>query len=111
MNLWKWQAGRNKECSYQKFPLWNFRLWKFGFDAYIIKYEPSTILPKHKDPVKGGKHWRLNIKLKGVATFIANECFYINKTFIVFRPDIVEHSLIVYRKGCTKLSLGFVNFE
>lgn len=111
MKLWKWQTGRNKECSYQKFPLWYFKIGSYGFDGYILKYEPKTILPYHKDPVKNGKHWRINIKLKGIATFICDKCIYRNRFITIFRPDIYEHMLFVYNRPCIKLSLGFVKFE
>lgn len=109
MKLWKWQKGRQGGCDYSKFPLWFFRIGKFGFDAYILKYQPDSRLPVHTDPVDG-KHWRLNIKLKGTSTFFL-EHHPILKRVILFRPDIKAHQLIVHSKGCTKLSFGFVKFN
>lgn len=114
IKLWKWRAGRQEKTVYQKFPLWYFRIWKWGFDAYVLKYAPNTKLDWHKDPVKGGKHWRLNVKLKGFATFLiekSNGCTIYFKRCIFFRPDIQEHKLNVYGKGCTKLSFGFVKYD
>ena len=113
MKLWKWQLGRQMGATYFKFPLWYFKIWKWGFDAYILKYKAVTILPKHKDPVDG-KHWRLNIGW-GVANLVCNEYkgFYyrIGKlTIIFFRPDIIEHSLYVF-ENTIKLSFGFVKFN
>ena len=111
MKLWKWQPGRQKNTVYQKFPIWYFRIGNFGFDAYLLKYAPKTLLPYHKDPVENGKHWRLNIKLKGIATFICDKCIYRSRFITIFRPDLYEHMLCVYNRTCLKLSFGFVKFE
>lgn len=113
MKLWKWQQGRQKSTEYKKFPLWYFRIGKWGFDAYILKYEPNTVLDWHTDPVKGGKHWRLNIKLWGNSNFKIAKATGIditNQTINLFRADCYSHSLVVFTKTY-KLSLGFVKFE
>ena len=70
MKIFKWQAGRQKGCEYKKFPLWFFRIGNFGFDAYILKYSPNNTLDWHTDPVKEGKHYRINIKIKGKTSFV-----------------------------------------
>lgn len=123
MKLWKWQAGRQHGTDYKKFPLWYFKIGKWGFDAYILKYEPNTTLDKHTDPVKNGKHWRMNIKVKGNADFNIlkprihplwgqiNQWEHTTFPITFFRPDLHEHILVVGDKGCTKLSLGFVKFD
>lgn len=114
MKLWKWQKGRQLGTNYWKFPLWYFRIGKWGFDAYILKYAPFSNLPWHKDPVDG-KHWRTNIELSGRSLFMVRDapntesCWAFNP--ITFRPDLLEHKLIVSKEGCTKLSLGFVKFN
>lgn len=61
MKIFNWQPGRQKGCDYLKFPLWFFKLWKLGTDAYILKYNQNSILNPHIDPVGNGKHYRLNI--------------------------------------------------
>lgn len=120
MKLWKWQRGRQQGVYYKKFPLWSFRIWKWGFDAYILKYEPHTSLPAHTDAVEKGKHYRLNIPLKGNSIFYwlgadsifgPNTKWIITKGWVLFRPDIQKHFLEVGEKGCTKLSFGFVKFN
>lgn len=115
MKFWRWLDGRQKGTSYRKFPLFSFRLFKWGFDGYILKYEPSTVLDWHTDPVVNGKHWRKNWTLKGRALFSYVHDGYgnITSTFepVWFRPDIQSHNLVVDKKGCTKLSLGFVKFD
>lgn len=110
MKLWKWQKGRQEGTEYQKFPLWYFKIWKWGFDAYILKYEPKTILKLHTDPVKDGKHWRLNIKLKGSSYFYRKDRGHNTKIVNFFRPDIIPHELTVITKTY-KLSFGFVKFN
>jgi hypothetical protein len=113
MNLWKWQKGRQENCEYQKFPLWYFRLWKFGFDCYILKYEGNQVLPSHRDPIEKGKHWRLNIGY-GVSNFVCEKLSFGRRvgklTIFIFRPDLYEHSLYVFEKT-TKLSLGFAKYN
>ena len=109
MKLWSWQNGRQSNCEYKKFPLWYFKIWKFGFDGYILKYEGNQVLPTHKDPIKNGKHYRLNIGW-GFANFVCDKIIFgkrIGKlTIFLFRPDLYEHSLYVFEKT-TKLSFGF----
>jgi hypothetical protein len=113
MKLWQWQIGRQQDCEYQKFPLWYFKLWKFGFDAYILKYQSNQVLPKHRDQVSNGEHWRLNIGY-GVARFICEKLIFgkrIGKiTIYLFRPDLYEHSLHVFEKT-TKISFGFAKYK
>jgi hypothetical protein len=111
MELWKWQKGRQKQTEYEKFPLWYFRIWKFGFDGYILRYQRGTSLNLHRDPIEGGKHWRLNIKLYGDAMFFQENRGTLKRSRIVlFRPDLHLHSLYTYTKTL-KLSFGFVKFD
>jgi len=108
----KWVRGRQENAVYFKSCIFSFKVYKFGFDCYILKYPPNTSLPRHKDPVKNGRHWRLNITLKGKSTFYlftekGLKRFY---RFCLFRPDIQEHWVQSYEKGCLKLSIGLAKF-
>ncbi len=115
MKLWRWQKGRQQNCEYYKLPLWYFKVWVFGFDSYVLKYKANTVLPTHKDPVKNGKHWRINIGY-GVANFVCENYKHgffkrIGKlTINIFRPDLYEHSLYVF-EDTIKLSMGFVRYK
>lgn len=115
MKLWKWQRGRQHGCNYVKFPLWYFKIGKWGFDAYILKYYPNTELKWHTDPVPNGKHWRKNFTIKGYASFLIRRNNNVESYFFsdcsMFRPDIHEHMLKVYENGCVKLSFGFVKYN
>lgn len=115
MKLWRWQAGRQKNTKYKKLCLWNFRLFNRGYDCYILKYKPNTLLPWHTDPVPGGEHWRLNKTLYGFSSFFIKrngrtECYTVRSAGW-FRPDLYQHMLRTNGKSCVKLSIGFVKFE
>lgn len=113
MKLWKWQDGRQSDCVYKKLPLWYFKIWRFGFDCYILKYGPDQVLIPHKDPVENGKHYRLNIGW-GKSVFTCDDLIFgmkIGKLSIyVFRPDISLHALYVVDKTA-KISFGFAEFN
>lgn len=113
MKFWKWQKGRQSNCEYQKFPLWYFKIGKFGFDGYVLKYEGDQVLPPHRDPIEGGRHWRLNIGW-GAANFVCEKLIFARRigrlTVFLFRPDLYEHSLYVFEKT-VKLSFGFARYE
>lgn len=109
MKLWTWEQGRIQFTTYFRFTLWYFRVGKWGFDAYLLKYPKADILPYHIDEVKGGKHYRMNIRLKGEAKFfLAGKV--IHKRIICFRPDKYIHSLWI-NSPTLKLSFGFVKFK
>ena len=115
MKLFKWGLGRQPNVKYKKLCFLNFRIGKFGFDGYILKYQAPTILNWHTDPVENGKHHRLNLNLKGSSAFIMNIPFKIKVTegiggLNTFRPDLREHKLVVFT-DTIKLSLGFVKYE
>lgn len=121
-SLWQWVKGRQEQTEYYKFTLWFFKIWKFGFDAYLLKYKAFTNLPIHTDPVKNGKHWRLNINLKGNSLFYIESktaCYFkkegtyykiLDQKINLFRADLKKHYLKVF-SNTTKLSLGFVKFN
>lgn len=116
MKYWQWVRGRQQNCEYWKFCLWSFKIFKWGFDAYILDYSPYTLLDWHRDPVENGEHYRLNIELTGKSRFLWRKpktTFAIveERRFIFFRPDIYEHKVYIEKGGCKKLSLGFVKFK
>jgi hypothetical protein len=113
MSLWTWQKGRQKGTIYTKFPFYSFRIWKFGFDAFLLSYPEPTTLGFHRDPVENGKHWRMNIKFKGRSTFLIQKedgLKWSKRIVNLFRPDKYPHALHVYTPTL-KLSLGFVKFK
>lgn len=108
MNLFTWHKGRQVSCEYYKMPILLFKLWKIGFDCYILKYKPDSLLPSHKDPING-RHYRLNIKLRGQSDFICEKTIFHNSFMSFFRPDLYLHSLKTKTKTL-KISFGFAIF-
>ena len=113
IKLWRWMNGRQPNVQYWKWPIWYFRIGKWGFDAYILYYHQPTVLGWHRDDIPNAKHWRLNIKLYGKATFSMQD----GKTLTVtdrrcnfFRSDLIPHSLEV-KTPTKKLSFGFVKYS
>ena len=81
------------------------------FDAYFIRYKEGAYIPPHVDPVKTGKHYRLNMILwkanKG-GDYVGD---YVWKwwRFILFRPDIHTHSVTKVESGVRFLfSIGWI---
>lgn len=105
----KWKKGRQKEVEYFKITLYNFRIGKYGFDCYLLKYPKSTFLIPHKDPIDG-KHYRINLTLKGENEFICEKQLVDWRFLHIFRPDLYVHSLRALTKTY-KLSMGFAKFN
>ena len=111
--IWSWNRGRQPGCKYFKFTLWSFKIRRFGCDCHILYYYPRQVLPYHKDPVEGGRHYRLNIGFGNSQFFcddlIWSKCLGLFSMFL-FRPDICGHSVHV-RGRTIKLSIGWVLFD
>lgn len=111
MKLFKWIQGRQNNTQYKKFCLLYFKFLWWGFDCYILKYKANQQLPLHKDPVEGGRHFRINIKLKGDCSFWCPSVIWRwNERICIFRPDLFFHNLVT-KTPVTKISIGFVNFR
>lgn len=111
MKLFKWTKGRQDSTQYEK---WCFLYWKFfcfGFDGYLLRYKENQQLPIHRDPIKDGRHYRLNIKLKGKCKFWCTRTIWNwGERIVYFRPDLFFHNLTT-QTPVLKLSLGFVIFK
>jgi hypothetical protein len=100
------------ETAYETLCFLHKRIWKWGLDGYILKYEPYTTLHPHKDPVENGKHYRLNIEFGGKGSFICQKTiFNFKDKIILFRPDKETHSVINGSKKRYVLSIGFVKYK
>lgn len=110
MKLFRWVQGRQDTTIYYKWCFLYFKLGRWGFDGYILKYPPFTMLPPHTDLIHGHM-WRINIKLRGRARFFCDKdtMFSIGEFLHIFRPEI-KHSLVAYTKTI-KLSLGIAHFN
>jgi hypothetical protein len=105
----KWVSGRQDgkymKKMYLRFGIPGF----FGMDAYMLKFEPDCLLPAHIDKVKG-RHFRLNIILRGEGKFECDKTIIRTKRIILFRPDKHTHSMQNDETERKVLSIGLNTF-
>jgi hypothetical protein len=96
----RWEQGR-QGTGYDKMLIW-IGYFPLPFDCYILRFPTGCEIPPHKDAVKEGRHYRLNIVLwaatKG-GNFICQNVLYSNRFMNLFRPDIEEHSVTKIEEG------------
>lgn len=109
MKMYRWIPGRQSNCLYYKWCFLFARIGRWGFDGYLLKYPDESVLPKHTDKVDG-KIWRMNITLSGVSTFYCAKQVLRLGPIHIFRPDLYEHSLLVFKRTY-KLSIGIAKFN
>ena len=109
----RWQKGR-QDTGYDKMLLFTAR-WPLPFDTYLICYPEGSEIPPHTDPVKAGKHYRLNIILKSSKAggeFVCAAPLFATKHIKLFRPDACEHSVTRVKGGSRYvLSVGWVRSD
>ncbi len=105
-----WQRGR-QGTGYDKVLLFSGR-WPIGFDGYLIRYPVGSQIPPHKDPVRSGRHYRLNIivwRSPRGGEFICENPILSLPRIKLFRPDISKHSVTAVEGGPRYvLSIGWV---
>ena len=106
----RWEKGRQKGADYNKLKIFSGRIFNYGLDCYVLKYDKFTSLPEHTDKVNGGRHYRLNLNIKGKSRFSCEKCIIKSRFVNLFRADLYRHSLFT-ETDTTKLSIGFVNFN
>lgn len=106
----RWQRGR-QDSGYDKMLLLT-AAWPLPFDSYLIRYPAGAEIPPHVDPVKAGRHYRLNVVLKASPAggeFVCANPIYASKRIKLFRPDACEHSVTRVEGGSRYVfSLGWV---
>ena len=110
MKALSWQRGR-QGTGYDKMRLLSGG-WPIGFDCYLIRYPIGSQIPPHKDPVRTGRHYRLNVIVwrspKG-REFICENPILSLPRIKLFRPDVSEHSVTAVEGGSRYvLSIGWV---
>ena len=107
---WRWQRGR-QGTGYDKMLLLTAR-WPLPFDSYLLRYPEGTEIPPHTDPVRAGRHYRLNLILKSPRSggeFVCASPLWANARIKLFRPDACEHSVTRVVGGSRYvLSVGWV---
>ena len=81
-------------------------------DIYLFRYSTNSHLPKHKDPNKFGRQYRLNIVLwkpdKGGQFWCKGDHFNFKDRIIFFRADSCYHGMTKIEQGTRMiLSIGF----
>jgi hypothetical protein len=85
---------------------------EIGFDCYLFHYPTGSYIPKHKDPKKFGKQYRLNIEIikpKKGGVFQCNKIILslFGRVFL-FRADSEYHRVTKIEEGERwVLSFGF----
>jgi hypothetical protein len=106
----RWQKGR-QGSGYDKMLLLTAP-WPVPFDSYLIRYPEGSEIPPHTDPVRSGRHYRLNIVLKAPSSggeFICANPIFATQRIKLFRPDDCEHSVTRVVGGSRYvLSIGWV---
>lgn len=98
----RWTPGR-QGSGYRKMLLASSS--RLRFDAYVIDYPPGTHVPSHTDAVKGRRHFRANLVLRGDQTFEGEAIFKLGP-LVVFRPDIAPHAVARVTRRRIVLSVG-----
>lgn len=99
-HLFQWQRGR-QQSGYDKMLLAG-ATWPFRFDLYFLKFPTDSEIAPHKDQVKSGRHFRLNIVIKEALVggqFNCKAPIYETRRIKLFRPDISEHSVTCIEQG------------
>lgn len=106
----KWIPGRQQSCPYRKMRLWEIGSSQLNLfsDAYLIEYPPNAKLPLHTDAVQKGRHYRLNIELRGRGEFLINRCIFRLGPVVLFRPDLEKHGMNNGPTTRLVLSFGFL---
>jgi len=106
----RWQKGR-QGTGYDKMLLATGS-WPVPFDSYLIRYPEGSAIPPHTDPVRSGRHYRLNIILKSPRSggeFVCADPIFASRRIKLFRPDACEHSVTQVVGGSRYVfSLGLV---
>jgi hypothetical protein len=106
MKWLRWVSGR-QGGDYQKKLLAVFGVsYLFGFDMYVLKFVPGCLLKEHRDKVGRGKHYRLNIILKGKGDFRCEKTIINTRRVVLFRPDKYLHSMKNGESERKVLSIG-----
>lgn len=103
--LFTWEQGR-QGSGYWKFLLAEKQPF---FDAYLLKYPDGTRIQRHRDPIPGRRHYRINIVLKKARQGgkFSCESYYRFGRIVVFRSDVRWHEVSLVEAGTRwALSLG-----
>ena len=106
----RWERGR-QGTGYDKLLLLANPLL-IPFDCYLLRYPVGTHTPLHRDPVTGGRHYRLNLvvwRSPSGGDFICDSALFQSRRLNLFRSDISTHAVSRVEGGPRYvLSIGWV---
>lgn len=106
----RWEPGR-QGTGYDKLLLVANPLL-IPFDCYLLRFPEGTQIPPHRDPVKSGRHFRLNIIVKRSPSggeFVCVDPIFATDRVKFFRSDLCVHSVTRVVGGSRYvLSIGWV---
>lgn len=107
---WRWQHGR-QGSGYDKLLLFATP-WPLPCDMYLLRFPEGSSVPPHVDPVKRGRHYRLNVILRPArqgGEFVCAAPIHAGRRIKLFRPDRELHSVTRIELGTRwVLSIGWV---
>jgi hypothetical protein len=106
----RWDKGRQK-TGYDKMLLLANPIL-LPFDCYLLHFPEGSGIPPHRDPVKSGRHFRLNFVIKRSprgGEFVCDQPIFQSKRLNLFRSDRCTHSVTTVEGGSRYvLSIGWV---
>jgi hypothetical protein len=106
----RWEKGR-QNTGYDKL-LIAVNPFVIPFDCYLLRFPDGTEIPPHRDPIRAGRHYRINIILKRTPSggeFICAHPIFQSSRINVFRSDTSTHSVSRVVGGTRYvLSIGWV---
>lgn len=105
-----WSSGR-RDGGYKIKRL--FQSQKLKMDCYLLYYTTGDTITPHTDPVKEGKHYRLNVELikakEGGKFQLEGKPRFKLLRAVCFSPSDQEHSVTKIEKGYRLvLSIGWI---
>jgi hypothetical protein len=108
--FFKWELGR-KNTQYSRMTL-ICNPFLIPWHVLILKFPEGSHIPSHKDPMKGRRHWRLNIIVKSAkegGEFVCENSIIQSRFLNFFRSDLYEHSVNKVNQGTRYvLSIGWM---
>jgi hypothetical protein len=105
----RWERGR-QNGGYDKLLIAQSQLLKF--DLYVLRFPEGAEIKPHTDPVKTGRHFRLNVIVKAArrgGEFVVKDAIVNRPRVKFFRPDVSEHSVTRIEEGSRYvISFGYV---
>ncbi len=106
-SIMRWELGR-QGGGYFKCKVFKTK-W---LDCFLIKFPNGSTINPHTDPCSYGNHYRINVTLrkpKGGGSFQCEGGPILSlPRFVLFRPDIQEHSVTEVEGFRFIISFGFV---